>query len=385
MLKSRYPLAAIVAIGTLVAAGCALPPPPPAGGPNLGVTSVVGGLDIPWDVAWLPDRTMLFTQRGSGLYVLKAGTPVQLTNGGPDFWTSSETGMMGLAVDPSFATNHKVYTCQGSTADSPIGGHPNSVKVAAWQLDAGVTTATHLYDVVTGIDATSGRHGGCRLRFGPLRSLFVGTGDAAYATNPQNLASLNGKVLRVNPDGTNVAWSTNPFRGSANFRTRMIYTYGHRNVQGLAFRANGELWSAEHGPDRDDEINRLRAGDNYGWDPIPLPYNEAVPMTNFAKFPHAAGPQWKSGFPTVATSGITFLTGKQWKQWEGALVVATLKDMRLRVQFYTDIGIFRGEKLPAQFNRTFGRLRTAQEGPDGCLYVTTSNGANDRILKACPS
>ena len=74
-------------------------------------------------------------------------------------------------------------------------------------------------------------------------------------------------MLRVNPDGTNVAWTTNPFRGSANPRTRMIYTYGHRNVQGLAFRANGELWSAEHGPDRDDEINRLRAGDNYGWDP----------------------------------------------------------------------------------------------------------------------
>ena len=114
----------------------------PPGGRTLTVTPVVSGLAIPWDVAWLPDKTMLFTQRGSGLYALKGGTPVQLTNGGADFWAASETGMMGLAVDPSFATNHKVYTCQGSTADSPIGGHPNSVKVAAWQLDAGVTAAT---------------------------------------------------------------------------------------------------------------------------------------------------------------------------------------------------------------------------------------------------
>jgi glucose/arabinose dehydrogenase len=369
----------------LVAAACAPPPPPPAGSPTLGVSQVVGGLSVPWDVAWLPDKTLLFTQRASGLYALKNGLPVQLTNGGPDFWTASETGMMGLVVDPQFATNHKVYTCQGSTADSPIGGHPNSAKVAAWQLDANVTTATHLYDVVTGIDDTSGRHGGCQLRFGSDRSLFVGTGDAAYGTNPQNLHSLNGKVLRVQPDHVNAGWVTNPFRASSDPRTRMIYTYGHRNVQGLAFRSNGELWSAEHGPDRDDEINRLRAGDNYGWDPIPLTYNEAVPMTNFGKYPGAAGPQWKSGFPTVATSGITFLSGAQWKQWQGALVVATLKDSRLRVQFYTDLGIFRGEKIPAQFDRTVGRLRAAAEGPDGCLYVTTSNVTNDRILKACPS
>ena len=160
--------AGVAALAGVVAA-CA-PPPPPAGGPNLTVRQAVGGLSVPWDVAWLPDRTMLFTQRATGLYALKNGVPVQLTNGGPDFWTSSETGMMGLAVDPQFATNHKVYTCQGSTDDSPIGGHPDSAKVVAWQLDAGVTRATRLYDVVNGIDETSGRHGGCAagLRRRPL-------------------------------------------------------------------------------------------------------------------------------------------------------------------------------------------------------------------------
>jgi glucose/arabinose dehydrogenase len=384
MLRSRS-LAILAALVALVAVACAPPPPPPNGAPPLTVTQIASGLSIPWDVAWLPDKTMLFTQRSAGLYVLKAGLPVQLTNGGSDFWAAGETGMMGLVVDPSFATNRRVYTCQGSTSPSPIGGHLHSVKIIVWVLDPGLTTATRLREVVNGIDATTGQHGGCRLRFGPLRSLFVGTGDAAYGTNPQNLASLNGKTLRVNPDSTNAGWPTNPFRGSANFRTRMIFTYGHRNVQGLAFRANGELWSAEHGPNVNDEVNRLHAGDNYGWDPIPLPYNEAVPMTNFNKFPFAAGAQWKSGSSTVAPSGITFLIGKQWKQWEGALAVATLKDMRLRLLYFTDLGVFRGVKIPPQFDHTFGRLRTAQQGPDGCLYVTTSNGSNDQIIKACPT
>jgi glucose/arabinose dehydrogenase len=301
---------------------------------------------------------------------------------------------MGLEVDPAYEYNGKVYTCQGSTEDSRIGGHPNSVKVVAWQLSPGITmTATRLYDVVTGIDATSGQDGGCSLAWKSVnapphllaRELFVGTGDAAYGTNPQDLTSPSGKVLCVDPDGTNLACVEFPFRDVHDGRIQLVYTYGHRNVQGLALRANGEMWSAEDGPGRDDEINRLHGGDNYGWDPVPLPYNEAVPMTNFTKFPHAAGPQWKSGLSSLAPSGITFLSGTQWKQWDGALVVATLNDMRLRVQFYSDLGIFRGEQFPAQFNRTFGRLRSVKQGPDGCLYVTTSNGANDRIIKACPA
>jgi glucose/arabinose dehydrogenase len=153
----------------------------PSTAPNLAIASVVGNLDFPWDIAWLPDATVLFTQRTGGLFVLRNGAPVQLTAGGADFWAASETGMMGLAVDPSFASNRRVYTCQGSTDDSPVAGHANSVKVVAWQVDANVTTATKAMDVVTGIDATSGRHGGCRLEFGPDRALWVTTGDAASA------------------------------------------------------------------------------------------------------------------------------------------------------------------------------------------------------------
>ena len=374
-------LAAAVAAVTVAACGPPPPPPPPPPSPpRLTVAAVANGLSIPWDIAWLPDRTPILTQRGGGLYVLRNGVASLLTNGGADFWASGETGMMGLAVDPQYASNRRVYTCQGSTDDSPIGGHGNSVKVVAWQLNPTATAATKQFDVVTGIDATSGRHGGCRLEFQSNRALWVTTGDAAYGTNPQNLSSLGGKVLRVNPDQTNTAWPGNPFQvfgpGS------LVYTYGHRNVQGIAFRSDGTVWTAEHGSDRDDEVNVLNAGGNYGWDPIPG-YNEAVPMTNFAKFPAAVGPSWRSGAPTVATGGMTFLTGAQWGSWQGALALTTLKDSRLRIQFYAGRALA-SEQIPSQFNDTHGRLRTAQQGPDGCLYVLTSNGSNDAVLRACP-
>ena len=106
-------------------------------------------------------------------------------------------------------------------------------------------------------------------------------------------------------------------------------------------------------------------------------------MTNFTKFPAAVGPSWRSGAPTVATGGMTFLTGAQWGSWQGALALTTLKDSRLRIQFYRGRALA-SEQIPGQFNKTHGRLRTAQQGPDGCLYVLTSNGNNDAILRACP-
>jgi glucose/arabinose dehydrogenase len=395
--RPRRPWLFLLLIPVILAGLVACVPPPPTGAVPLKVSTVVSGLSMPWDVGWLPDHTMLFTQRASGLYMLKNGVPVRLTDGGSDFWAAGETGMMALEVDPHYEYTGRVYTCQGSTERSWT-GQLRSVKVVAWEISPGTPyTARHADDVVTGIDATTGQHGGCALAWKTIsapphlvvQELFVGTGDAAYGTNPQNLTSLGGKVLCadvVEPrGGTNLPCPDLPFGNVHDPRIQQLYTYGHRNVQGLAFRANGELWSTDQGPGRDDEINRLHAGDNYGWDPVPLPYNETAPMTNFAKYPRAAGPQWTSGPTSVEPGGITFLSGPQWKQWDGALAVATSKDMRLRVQFYSDLGIFRGEVFPAQFNHTFGRLRAVEQGPDGCLYITTANGTNDKIIKACPA
>jgi glucose/arabinose dehydrogenase len=163
-----------------------------------------------------------------------------------------------------------------------------------------------------------------------------------------------------------------------------VWNYGHRNVQGLALRpGTTQIYTAEHGTDRDDEINRVRKGANYGWDPVPG-YNEARPMTDRKKFPKALPAIWSSGNPTVATSGITFLSGSAWGSWNGAMAVAQLKGTGIRLVFLDAAGKVTGTRMVPGTTR-YGRIRTVQRGPGGVLYFTTSNGSADKIVKVTPS
>ena len=173
------------------------------------------------DLAFTPDGTMLFTQRSGVLRArLTDGTVQTVTAGFSDLRARGETGLMGIVVDPGFASNRRFYTCQGHTGPE--------IQVIAWTLNAGFTAATRVADPLVGSlpAASGGRHGGCRLRFGPQGYLWIATGDAARGTVPQDLSSLGGKVLRVDAS-TGTAAPGNPLA------TR-VYTYGHRNVQGLA-------------------------------------------------------------------------------------------------------------------------------------------------------
>ena len=337
--------------------------------PDLQVDTLVSGLSIPWDIAFAPDGTMLFTQRGGVLSSrLTDGTVQTVTAEFGDLFASGETGLMGIVVDPSFTSNRRFYTCQGHTGPE--------IQVIAWTINAAYTVATRVADpLVGGMPTVSGRHGGCRLRLGPQGYLWIATGDAASGTVPQDLNSLGGKVLRVDAS-TGAGAPTNPFAPSR------VYTYGHRNVQGLALRpGTSQMWSVEHGPSVDDEINLLVAGRNYGWDPVPG-YNERVSMTDLVKFPDALEAKWSSGSPTLAASGGIFLEGEQWGVWEGRLAVATLRDSKLRLFEFTPDGAFVSQVIVPELNDAFGRLRTPMLGPDGALYVSTSNGGGaDRILR----
>ena len=337
--------------------------------PELLVSTLVSGLSIPWDLAFTPDGTMLFTERRGVLSSRGADGTVRTVDAEMgDLFAVGETGLMGIVVDPEFASNRRFYTCQGHVGPE--------IQVIAWTMNASYTAATRVADpLVGGLPATSGRHGGCRLRFGPEGYLWIGTGDAASGRVPQDLTSLGGKVLRVDPS-TGAGALTNPLASSR------VYSYGHRNVQGLALRPGAsQMWSVEHGPRRDDEINLLVAGRNYGWDPVPG-YNESVPMTDLAKFPGAVEARWSSGSPTLAVSGGIFLEGGQWGVWEGRLAVATLRDSRLRLFEFTPDGDFVSQVIVRELDRSYGRLRTPMMGPDGALYVTTSDGGGrDRILR----
>ena len=357
---------------------------PAARFPALRQTTVLTGLTIPWGLDFFPDGTMIVGERSGRVTVKRPGGSVNgvtMVDDG-DLRIAGETGRMGLAVDPDFATNRRFYSCQGDTSGP-------SVQVIAWQMNAQFTTASRVVDpLVGGLPASSGRHGGCRLRFGPDGFLYVGTGDAAIGTTPQDLTSLGGKVLRVEKT-TGEGAPGNPFITSSNANTRRIFTSGHRNVQGLAVQpGSGQLWSVEHGPARDDEINALVGGANHGWDPVPG-YDEAVPMTDLGKFPGASPAEYSTGVPTLAMSGADFIDGSQnpgvfWSRYAGGLAVASLKNSTLRVFFFDANDRYLEQRVI--IDGTLGRLRTVEMGPDGALYVTTSNGnGNDRVVRIAPA
>ncbi len=346
--------------------------------PRLEVRTIKAGLDIPWDLTFLPGGGMLYTQRDRLAIRYRgpegADRPVRIQTQG--MWVSGETGLMSILAARDFRQTRQFFTCHGANTSTP-GGH--DVRVVLWRLAGNFTRATRVEPIVTGLPATSGRHGGCRLRFGPEGALYVGTGDAAVGRNPQSLTSGGGKVLRVKPK-SGKPWKGNPFIGADSAIKRKIYTYGHRNVQGLALRPGGGMWSVEHGSYRDDEANRLVKGGNYGWNPVPG-YDESVPMTDFSLPGKQIGARWKSGDPTIAPSGSVWLRGKKWGVWQGCLAVGVLGDSHLRILEFTPAGTFVRSWVPLDGPR----LRSAVLGPDGNLYLTTSNGGgSDRILEVIP-
>jgi aldose sugar dehydrogenase len=347
--------------------------PAPSDGPALRVETVLDGLDHPWDVAQAPDGTLLLDQRGGGLTaVLPDGSAQDVDADFSDLFAKGETGLMGLVLDPAFADNRTFYTCQGVTDGAADGGP--AIQVVSWTVDDGWTAATRVADPLVGeipVNRDIGRHGGCRLRFDPQGRLLIGTGDNALGTNPQDLDSLAGKLLRYDP-----ATGGRP----------EVVGYGHRNVQGIAVRpGTDQVFTAEQGSSRDDEVNLAVDGGNYGWDPVGQgTYDESVPMTD-TDIPGAIEAVWSSGDPTIAVCGITFLDGDQWGAYDGLLLLGVQKDTGVLALRLDDTGALVDQfRLPEL--EDYGRIRTPQLGTDGALYVTTDNGdGEDQLLRVTPA
>ena len=370
-------LVAALGIGSATVIGDPARPAAVPAAPTLSVSTVLSGLHRPWDLAFTPGGGLLFTEKEGPIRFRHATGAFLRTLANPsDSIVMGEGGMMGVAVDPAFRSNRRIYTCFLSNR----GASPD-VRVVRWRMNEAVTALTDRADIVTGIPVTSGRHSGCRIRFGPDGRLWIGTGDSANPTVPQSPTSLGGKVLRVNTSGQGV-----PGNAPAPFDPR-IYTYGHRNVQGIAFSPGGKAYSIEHGTSRDDEVNRLFAGSNYGWDPRPLSgalfYDESRPMTDTTRHPNARAAVWSSGSPTIAPSGGDFLRGSAWKGWDHSLAMAVLKGSQLRVLRLDPTGL----TVETQWVRITdrGRLRVAVMHPsNGVLYLATDADPGS-ILRVRPS
>jgi len=361
----------------------------PDGLPALDVEVVADGLDHPWDVAQAPDGTLLFDERGGGLTaVLPDGTVRGVDADLDDLFATGETGLMGLTLDPDFADDRRFYTCQGVQLDEGA-----EIQVIAWTVDEQWTAATRVADPLLGgipVNEGSGRHGGCRPRFDPTGQLLVGTGDNAVGSYAQDLGTLGGKVLRIDPQ-TGQPSAGNPFLDAADPTTRLIWSYGHRNVQGIAVQPGTEqVYTVEQGTTRDDEVNGSVAGGNYGYDPDGDPpgpdgaYDESVPMTDL-EIPGAIAAVWSSGDPTIATSGGGFLDGAQWGDYDGVLLVGVQKDTGVLALRIDDDGRLVEQFRVPELEDSYGRVRSPVLGNDGALYLTTDNGdGDDELLKVTP-
>jgi glucose/arabinose dehydrogenase len=310
----------------------------------------VDGIPVPWGIAFLPDRSALVGARDTGdLYRVRHGgkkvvghldVRSRLDEGG-------ETGLLGLAVDPSFAENRLVYAYVSTDDDN---------RIVLFSYDGSSLGASQ--PILTGI-ATSVHHNGGGLAFGPDGMLYASTGDAEDESTSQDKKSLNGKVLRMTNLGT--APRDNPFGN-------LVWSYGHRNVEGLRFDDRGRLWASEFGDKGADELNLIRKGKDYGW-----PYVEGSDGQGGYADPLA---QWP--VDECSPSGIAIAAGRAWLgALQGECVWTVVLD-----------GPERGTSR-RYFTGDHGRLRSVALAPDGSLWVTTSNRdgraeprpGDDRILR----
>lgn len=357
--------------------------------PGLTVTTVLDGLAKPWDAVVAPDGTVLTGER-SGRFVIRAvdETIRELAADLDDLYASGETGLMGIALATDFAASRTIYTCQGvqgsaggtgsAGTGSAGGGSDNHIAVLSWTVDPEWTALTRTGTLVDDIPvADGGRHGGCRILAHPDGTLYVGTGDTASPTVPQDRNSLGGKVLHINADGS-------PAAGSPD-RT---FTLGHRNVQGLAIRpGTDQIYEVEQGTSRDDELNLLVPGGNYGYRPDRLPfiYDESVPMTDPTRVPGALAAVWSSGSPAIATPGLTFADGASWGSWNGAAVISSQQEEKLVFLKLSEDGTEFVDEADALVG-TYGRLRSLTSfGGAGAFLLTTDNGSDDKVLLVTPA
>jgi glucose/arabinose dehydrogenase len=325
--------------------------------PDAPVTAVVAeNLDTPWAIAFLPEGDMLVTERGGAVKkITKDGTATEVGTI-PNVREISEGGLLGIALHPQFSTNQYVYLYYTYGTS----GNNTRNRVVRMKFDG-----TKLIDEVTIVDDIPGapNHDGGRIKFGPDGYLYVTTGDAQEPSRAQDQNSLAGKILRITDDGKPAPG--NPF-------TNATYSYGHRNPQGIAWDSTGILWQTEHGPSPggNDEVNKIEPGKNYGWDII-------------------TGNQTREGLVTpVATSG----SSDTWAPGAAAVVGDKLYFGGLRgAALYTYP--LAGGSVTEHFKNEFGRIREVILGPDGMLYITTSNrdgrgtpgAGDDKILRVNPA
>jgi glucose/arabinose dehydrogenase len=348
-------------------------------GQNIRVVVVTKALEYPWSMAFLPDGSMLVTERAGRLRIIRNGVlDAKPIAGAPVSYWAAESGAPGavhgymdIALHPRFAENHLLYL----TYTKPLAGEKRTTAIARGRLDG--SALKDVKDIFTLDEGSTSR-----IAFGSDGMLYMTT----TGKDPQDPNTLGGKVLRLRDDGS--VPPDNPFVGQAGHRPE-VYTMGHRSALGLALNpATGEMWQNENGPNGGDEINILKPGRNYGW-----------PLVSYGRTyqgPWQVSPPGHPGFeapvviwiPAIAVSGMTFYTGDKFPKWKGDVFVGSLRTGEIpgtghleRILFNDKMEELRREALLRELRQ---RIRDVRQGPDGLLYVVTDEkeGAVLRIEPA---
>lgn len=333
------------------------------------VETVLEGIDVPWGLAFLPDGSMLVTQRSGELFILRSGSNEHdAISGVPEVYTRGQGGLLDVELHPDYEENGWIYLSYSYPDDD--GGHTAIMRA---RLDGNALTDQEV--LFKGEPPTTGRvHFGSRIRFDSNRYMYFSIGDRGEMENAQDLTNHSGKIFRLHDDGRIPA--DNPFVDDPNARPE-IFTYGNRNAQGMAVHPDtDEVWTHEHGPRGGDELNIMRAGNNYGWPEITfgINYNGTIITEDTAR----AGMEQPVHYwtPSIAPSGMVFVTGDRYPEWKGNIMVGALAHQHLHRVVLDGNEVVHTERILEQI----GRVREVKMGADGYLYLGVEGTGIVRLI-----
>lgn len=337
---------------------------------NYTLETVVDGIPIPWGMAWLPDGSMLVTEKSGILYHVKNGKKTEVKNV-PIVYNRGQGGLLDIVLHPDYTKNGWIYITYASTEGEGEGGNTKLIRVKL--ENESLTQIQSLYKCEP--NTTKGQHFGSRIVFDNEGYLYFSAGErGAHFVNPQDITRDNGKIYRLNDDGSIPA--DNPFVGKVGAK-EAIYSYGHRNPQGLVKNpVTGAIWDHEHGPKGGDEINIIKKAANYGWPVVTYGIDyDGTSISNISQKPGMEDPiyYW---VPSIAPSGMTFVTGDRYPEWKGDLLVGSLKFQ------YLELVKLDGDKITGRqkIATDIGRVRNVAQAPDGYIYLAVEGKGIVKII-----
>ena len=349
---------------------------------NIEVSIIAEGLEIPWSIDFLDDDTVLITERGGHLRVVEDGNLLaEPIAGVPEVVVRSQGGLLDVAIDPNHHDEGWIYLAysHGLSETAPDEDRPGAMtRIVRGKLrDHAWVDEQVLFEAPHETYLTTRHHYGCRIVFDPKGDLYFSIGDRGRRPHAQDLTRPNGKIHRIHRDGS--IPDDNPFL-DVEGALPSIYSYGHRNPQGLAIHPEtGRLWITEHGPMGGDELNLVTPGLNYGWPEISygIHYNGEI-ITDLETLPGMEQPNW-IWKPSIAVCGLDFVKGDLFTQWKNHLLVGALKYEEVQLLTIHEDRVLHFETIL----KNTGRVRDVQTGPDGAVYVVLNEPGT--ILRLAPA